>query len=57
MRPSHQEYLTPAWVRFTLTIPGQNYIDAYNTTYATLLRGLDALSAATAAFDDREAGK
>jgi hypothetical protein len=30
MRPSHQEYLTPAWVRFTLTIPGQNYIDAYN---------------------------
>jgi hypothetical protein len=29
MRPSYQEYLTPAWVRFTLTIPGQNYIDAY----------------------------
>jgi single-strand DNA-binding protein len=29
MRPASQEYLTPAWVRFTLTIPGQNYIDAY----------------------------
>jgi DNA-binding MarR family transcriptional regulator len=28
-----------------------------DTTYATLLRGLDALSAATAAFDGREAGK
>jgi methyltransferase len=29
MRPSHQEYLMPGWVRFTLTIPGQNYIDAH----------------------------
>jgi DNA-binding MarR family transcriptional regulator len=28
-----------------------------DTTYATLLRGLDAVSAATAAFDGREAGK
>jgi DNA-binding MarR family transcriptional regulator len=28
-----------------------------DTTYATLLRGLDALSAAIAAFDDREADK
>jgi DNA-binding MarR family transcriptional regulator len=28
-----------------------------DTTYATLLRGLDALSAVTAAFDNREANK
>src|SRR5690242_12901988 len=29
MRPSEQEYLTPGWIRFTLTTLGQNYIDAH----------------------------
>jgi len=38
MRPSLKEYLTPRWVSFTLTIPGQNYIDAHiGDTYTVTL--------------------